>query len=200
MSDYSLVQRGVVTLVVGDVSPKDVDLSSSVKLASAKINYSYRESRFPDPILDLDYRGVTVRFLDEDTLRIEWNGTLATDPATGGSESITVSYEVMDLEDLGDDIKETLFRLQRVLGYLGENAVQDLLIYDDAGNMTQYRLRTFDSKANAEACTLNIPSGDALETGEMTRVTVTQDIEIAKNDRLSLIKVLTDLLATPGVN
>lgn len=200
MSDYSLIQRGVVTMAVGEVSPKDVVLVTAVKLTSAKVEISLAEARFPDPVLDLDYRGVTARLLNSTTLRFEWKGTLATDPATGGSESIAVAWEVFDIENMGDDVKETLFRLQRILGYLGENCVQDLITYDDAGNMTQYRLRSFASKSTAEAATIDLPQGQALETGELSRVLITQDLEIAKNDRLSLVKVITDILATPGVN
>ena len=200
MSDYSLVQRGVTTLIVGDVSPKDVPLNTAVKLSSSKVLITVRESRFPAETSDLDYRGVTAFLLNSTTLRIEWNGVLSTDSGTGASETISVSWEVVDLENLGDDLKEILFRLQRALGYLGENAVQDLLVYDDAGNMTQYRLRCFNSDDNAQAATINIPDGSSLETGELARVTVTQDIQIAKNDRLSLTRLLTDLLATPGVN
>jgi hypothetical protein len=136
--------------------------------------------------------GACVRILDATHVRLEWNGTLA------AGETIDACFEVFDIENLGDDIKEILFRNERILGYLGENIVQDTLIYDDAGNMTSYRLRVFDSKVNAEAATVDFVG--VLQTGERARVTMTQDINFRKNDRLSLIRVLTDVLVTPGVN
>jgi hypothetical protein len=200
VSTYNLVHRGVVTVTVGDVSPKDIALPSSVKLGSAFVIPSIREARLPDPVLDLDYRGATIRLLDASTLRLEWNGTLSTDPDTGGTESITVAYQVYDLENLGDDLKEILFRLQRALAYLGENVLQDRILYSSSGVMTQYRLRVFDSKAHANAATKDVPDATPLQTGEIARSTVTQDVIAGKNDRRSLAKVLDLLLVTPGVD
>ena len=200
MSSYNLVHRGVVTVTVGDTSPKDIALPSPVKPGSAIVLHTLRESRLPDPVLDLDYRGATIRLLDANTLRLEWNGTLSTDPETGGVETITASYEVFDLENLGDDVKEILFRLQRLLGYQGENALEDGIVYDDAGRKTQFRLRVFDSAASVNAATENIPDGSPLETGELARVTVTQDFDNPRNDRILVAAVRDVLAATPGVD
>lgn len=199
MSDYNLVQRGVLTLNVGAVSPVDVVLASAVKMSSAVVTATARGQRFEDPINDLDYFGVTARMLDATHVRFEWNGVLFTDVVTGASEQIVVAWQVHDLSNFGNDVKEVLFRLERLLGYLGENVLQDSLLYDDAGNVTQYRLRLFDTKAHTQAATPNFP-GPGLETGELSRVTVTQDVAVDQNDRLSLMKVITDLVATPGVN
>jgi hypothetical protein len=134
-----------------------------------------------------------VRLLDENTIRLEWDGTLA------AGETIDAAYEVYDLENLGDDLKELLFREQRVLAYLGENVIQDKILYNNAGVMTQYRLRVFDSKANANGATVDTEN-PSLETGELARSTVTQEIVAGKNDRSSLAKVLDLLLTTPGVD
>jgi len=130
--------------------------------------------------------GVLVRLLDADTVRVEWDG----DPLLAG-ESIDVSFEVFDIENLGDDVKEILFRQARILSFHGENAIEDLIVYDDAGNPVTYRIRTFDTKANAEAATLEIPDGDPLEVGECSRVGVVQDFNVETNDRKSIIMTLT---------
>lgn len=222
------VQRAVVNLTNSDSSPKVVNLAASVDANAAVLDINVKEIRAADPnsgveahlmasgttivlnfdplamgdTIDLAYqviehkprRGASVRILNSTTVRMEWDGTLA------AGETIDAAYDVFDLENFGDDMKEALFRLQRLLGYQGENCVQDNITYDDAGNMTAYRLRVFSSKTNAEAATLDLEDGEALETGELVRIQVTQDINIGTNDRLSLYRVLTDLLATPGVD
>lgn len=201
MADYSLVQRGVVTITPADgAGPINVTLGTAVKLGSAKVHVTIAEQRFPDADSDLDYRGATVRLTTTTNLQIAWKGgALIDDPFLGAAEEITVSYEVFDIEDIGDDLKELLFRTQRILGYLGENVIQDQLIYDDAGNMVQYRLRAFNSKVNAEAATPELPLGDPLEAGEVARVLMTQNINFGKNDRTLLYRLLTNLIDTPGV-
>ncbi|HEV3029017.1 MAG TPA: hypothetical protein VG457_15680, partial [Planctomycetota bacterium] len=86
------------------------------------------------------------------------------------------------------------------LGYLGENVIQDLLTYDTAGNLVSYRARVFDSEADANAATFDIPEASSLQAGELSRILVTIDIDIANNDRQSLIMTLDKLeTPTPGV-
>ncbi|MGH9461072.1 MAG: hypothetical protein ACRD5D_00560 [Candidatus Polarisedimenticolia bacterium] len=202
MSDYALAQRGVTTVTVGDTSPKDVTLASPIKTGAAQLHCSIRESRIPalpEPDLTLEHRGATCRILNSTTIRIEWNGTLSTD-AEAGNETITVAWEVWDIESLGDDVQEILFRLQRILGIQGENSIQDLMTYDQAGNPTQFRVRTFDTKVDAEAATVDLPSASALEAGELDRHLVTLEWSTAKNRPKSILSVRTHLLApTPGV-
>jgi len=137
---------------------------------------------------NVDYRGATVRLVDATTVEMSWDGGAL---LTG--ETITATYEVFDVEDMGDDLKEILFRLTRLLGYAGENVRQDLLSYDDPGNMIMYRLRVFDTRANAEASTPDLPDGEDLETGELARVRMTQEILASQNDRTGMIRVLTDV-------
>lgn len=136
----------------------------------------------------------TLRLLDANTVRMDWDGNLL------AGDFVTGQYEVWDIENLGDDIKELLFRGQLVLGHLGENSIQDSIVLDDAGNMVSYRKRIFDSKANAELATPDIPDADALETGELSRVKVTQSIEQANNDRDLMTQVVLLKAPTPGVN
>ena len=205
MADYSLVYRTVLTVTVGDddiidggggLFYKDFALPASVKPGSTFIQQACREARIPtvpEPSLTLESRGALVRLLDEDTLRLEWFGELANDPEAG-DEKIAVSVEVFDIDRVGNDLRESLYRQQRILGYLGENTRQDLLDYDDAGNIRSYRLRVFDSRANAEASTPELPDGEDLQTGELSRVRMTQRILTNTNDRSLLLKVLTDVL------
>ncbi len=209
MSDYNMVYRASISVTVGSADVvddgdgafhKDFALPSPVKTGSTFLTQSCRYRRIGD-----EY-GATVRLFDEETLRMEWYGDpltdegLLNDESTGLDEIITCTVEVFDLEELGDELKELLFYAVRVLAYLGENIIQDLLEYDDAGNLVSYRLRTFNSKVNCEAATPDIDAGDALETGELARVTMSQDIEMSKNDRALLLRVLTDVAATPGVD
>ncbi len=138
-------------------------------------------------------RGATIRLLDEDTVRIEWDLQLA------AGETITISYEVVDLDEIGDMLLEAQFRAQRILGELGINMIQDLTERDDMRNLIQYRIRTFLTKAEAIAATLDIPDGSPLEAGEISRRTLTVDVDIRSNDRKSLTSVLDSVLDTPGL-
>lgn len=209
MVDYNMVYRTNLSVTVGTSGVvdagnglfyKDFTLPAAVKLGSTFIQQSCRYRRIGD-----EY-GATVELFDEDTLRMKWYGDpnttegLLNDESTGLDEIMDVAVEVFDIEELGDDLQEILFRATRTLAYLGENVVQDLLEYDQAGNLVEYRLRTFDSRANAEGCTPDLPQGEALETGELGRVLMSQDIEMDKNDRSLLMRVLTDVLATPNVD
>lgn len=223
------VQRGVQNFTNATAFPVSVALGTAVDDAAAQVNITFKDSRATTPTVrgvtarlinagaDIEFnaaalgvgetldvaweviehktsRQATLRLINATTVRLEWDGALA------AGETITAMFEVFDFEDAGDDLKRVLFNSQRMLGYLAENMLQDLIIYDDAGNMTQYRMRLFNSKTNAEAATVDIADASPLETGEWARVTVTQDINFQKNDRLSLLKVLTDLIATPGVS
>lgn len=221
----TFVQRGQIAAVNPDTSPKDSAAFTAVDTVASHVTATWKENRagnargatlklLSSTQVRMEWDGVLaaaetltgefevvehkprraafLRILNATTVRMEWDGTLAV------GETIEAHFEVFDMENLGDDVKELLFRLQRMLAYLGENLLQDLIIFDDAGNMVSYRLRAFNSKVNAEAATVDTPG--ALETGELARQTVTQDINFARNDRLSLVRVITDLLATPGVN
>jgi hypothetical protein len=210
VADYNLVYRAVLTVTAGDsgitlsggLYGKNFALPSAVKPSSTFINQRVAESRvpsLPEPTLTLEHRGAFVRLVNANTVRLEWKGALVTDPEAG-PETISAYAEVYDLESVGDDIKEMLFRQQRALGYLGENALQDLIQYDDAGNMVTYRLRLFATADNASNATPDLPNGEDLETGELARMTMSQEILTSKNDRVQLIRLLTDLLATPGVD
>lgn len=201
MADYSLMYRTTLRVTVGSsgvVGPdaddgyyKDFTIPE-VALGMAKVESEIKYRRIGD-----EY-GASVKFQDNVTLRLSWYGLLQNDEATGLDEIISADVEVQDLDGALSDVKEILFRAQRILGYLGENTVQDLLEYDAAGNVVSYRLRVFDSRTNAEACTPDRPDGSSLQTGELARVTMSQDIVMAKNDRALLIRVLTDVLDTPG--
>ena len=133
----------------------------------------------------------TVRLVDANNVELAWDGVLQP------GDQIVASVDVFDLEDLGDDIKEILFRQVRLLGYEGENSMQDLIVYDTQGNMLTYRVRTFDSKVNLDGATKGATG--ALETGELSRVTFTQTIVVGKNDRTLATEALTDVLLNPDI-
>lgn len=146
----------------------------------------------------LTVRGRLINEGGQDKVEISWTPVAALEATT---EQIDVTFEVFDIENLGDDIKELLFRGQLILGHLGENVIQDSIVLDDGGNMVSYRKRIFDSRTNAEAAEADIPDADALATGELSRVKVIQSIEQANNDRdLMTQVVLLKLSPTPGVN
>lgn len=191
MATLNLVKTGVHTIIPTDTSPVDIALpGDAVKLASAYPLVQVRETRLGSEL------GATAYLFDASTLRIEFKVT----PLPAGEE-IVVRWYVFDIENLGDEIKEVLFRLQGILGYLGENLVQDLITSDQSGNITQYRMRVFDSKANAENAVLNKVDGSPLDMGEQRRVTVTQNVIKAKNTRSTMRKVLDLILSpTPGVD
>lgn len=188
MAVYSLVQSGTITAVAADgAGPKDFTLGTAVKLGTAKVVATVRENRTGDE------RGATLRLLNTTTVRMEWEGTLA------GAETIVAAFFVEDVENLGDDVKEVLYRLTRALGYLGENSIQDKIVADDAGNTIQYRIRVFDSKANAAAATIDTDA--ALETGEIARVQAVQQVSVSTNDRRVLTRTIdpSELEANPDV-
>jgi hypothetical protein len=151
--------------------------------------------------IDLDFevvehkarRGATLRLLDEGTLRAEWDLQLV------DGETITYEWEVIDFDQLADMILEVDFKTQRILGELGSNQIQDLPVRDDMRNLVGYRVRTFQTKEDAEAATIDIPDGDPLEEGEMHRRKVVVDIDIRTNDRKSLVSLLDRLMDTPGI-
>lgn len=202
MADYSVMYRTTLTVTVGSTGViddgggafhKDFTIPEVV-LGESKIHQRMRERRIGDSY------GATVEFFDNVTLRMRWynDGALVNDEATGLDEIISVNVEVEDLDPVLSDLKEMLFDLLRIKGYLGENVIQDLLEFDAAGNIVTYRLRVFDSRTNAEAATPDRPDGSSMQTGELSRVTMSQDIVMSKNDRALLMRVLTDVIATPG--
>jgi hypothetical protein len=188
----------------GGLFYKDFSIApTAVKLGSTFLLSEAAESRIPtvpEPSLTLEHRGAFVTLIAVSTLRLYWRGALATD-AEAGPEKISVGVQLLDLNELGNSFLEVLFRLQRILGELGNNQIQDLLVRDDPGNVTQYRVRVFDTKANAQAATKNLPDGSPLEAGELSRRTVVVQIDVRKNDRTSLTGVQDLILTpTPGVS
>jgi len=137
--------------------------------------------------------GATARILDESTIRVEWDRELET------GEKIVLAWELVDLDEVADMLLEVQFRLQRVLGELGVNQIQDGIVRDDVGNIVEYRSRTFTTKELAVSATEDIEDGEDLEEGEMSRRKVTIDIDIRKNDRKLLISTLDGLMDTPGL-
>lgn len=225
------VQRGAISVVNPDTSPNSAAITAVVLANSELRNLGIRDDRAGNArgaslklasttsvelawdgviaaseTIDAEFevvehreeQGATVRLIDEASVikvEVSWDGTLVS------GETIDVSYEVFDLENFGDDMKEVLFRLQGILGYLGENLIQDLITHDQGGNLTQYRMRLFDTKANTEAATPDIVLGSPLETGEIRRVLITQTIVKRKNVRAGLRKTLELVLSpTPGVD
>ena len=224
------VQRGQIVVTEAATSPTTAAITAVAALAQAHVNAQIRETRAGDSrgatvkLSDVDElslewlggalaagedivaeyeviehhltrQGATLHLLDEDTVRAEWDTELE------AGETITISYEVYDLENLGDDLKEILFRLQKVLGIQGENSIQDLQTYDQAGNPTSFRVRVFDSEDSVDDATIDLPEGDALETGELSRYKVTLDWDGGRNRPKSIVSVRTHLLTpTPEVN
>ncbi len=218
----SSVQRGSVSLTSSSTSPTDVAITS-VDVTAAEVAHSLKQKRTNNftgatvklldathiriqfdtiasgDTVDIEWevrerkarRGATLRVLNTTTLRMEWDGTLV------AGESIDMSYEVDDYSAAGDDIKEVLFRLQRLLAIGGENSFQDKQLYDQAGNPTTLRIRTFDTLAHCEAATLDTAGG--LETGELSRCTVTLTWPTGKNRPTAIQSVITDLASTPGI-
>lgn len=206
MADYSLAYRTSLTVTVGSAGVeddgdgafhKDFTIPQQV-MGESFLNVQIRERRIGD-----EY-GASVEWIDSVTLRMKWFGDpgttegLLNDESTGLDEIIVAQVEIMKLAEFMTDVKEILFQGLRTLGYLGENVMQDLLEYDNAGNLVSYRLRIFQSRATLEAATPDRPDGSDLQTGEISRVTMTQDILLSKNDRALLLRVLTDVAETPG--
>lgn len=207
MSTYSCVYRTTLSVTVGTTGVvddgngafhKDFTIPAT-KVGTTWLNQANRSRRLGD-----EY-GATVELVSATVLRMRWYGDpdapegLVNDETTTLDEIVAVYVEAFDLSPIGDDLKELLFRTLRIVSLLGENVINDLIIPDDAGNVVQYRLRLFDSRPNAEAATPDLPDGNAMETGELSRITMSQDIDIGKNDRALLMRVLTDIIATPGV-
>lgn len=221
-----LVQAGVETVSSGGTSPVNVTITA-VDVAASTVQISVRENRdgvahgvtarlTSSTNLRIEFygtvdaaenievawqvieskpqRGATARLFDENTVRIAWDGTLAT------GETIDVNWEVWDFNDVGNDLLEILFRELRILAYLGENLVTDLLTYDDAGNIVTCRLRIFDTKAHAETCIFDLPIGSGLEDGELARAQIVQEIDKPTNNRTALIRTLEEVADTPGVS
>jgi hypothetical protein len=224
------VRRGTVSAVEPNTSPQLFGVTAVTALAQAELRYQICDTRTGDSrgatleLTDVDEvtlkwlggalsvteeivaeyeitehhltrRGATLRLLDEDTVRAEWDAQLTT------GETISIAYEVYDIEDVGDDLKEILFRMARVLGFQGENSIQDLMNYDQAGNPTTFRVRVFDSEANKDAATVDLPEGDGLQTGELSRYKTTLNWSAGRNRPTSISSSRTHLLTpTPGVS
>jgi hypothetical protein len=223
------IQHGQIAATETDTSPQNAAITAVADLARAYVVATTRESRAGGSGVSVKLSDVdevraewlggalgggedivvefsviehlltrppaTIRLLDEDTVRVEWDAQLEE------GESIVVAYEAFDVEGLGDDLKEILFRLQKILGIQGENSIQDLQLYDGAGNPTSFRVRVFDSESSVDDATVNLPEGDALESGELSRYKVTLDWAANRNRPTSIVSVRTHLLTpTPGVN
>ena len=87
-------------------------------------------------------------------------------------------------------------QLRRLLAYAGENLVVDSYDFDAAGNMTEYRVRGFDTAANAADATLDF-DGEDMEPGELFRTLVTQGFAEPRSLRSSHVSAL-DELTTEG--
>ena len=95
-------------------------------------------------------------------------------------------------------------RLRRALGLLGEHQLVDGFLYDDDGNITECRLRLFESahtmvnNANIWNDRVNESDADALDlvTGEEARYTITASNLLPRNLRTSYQQKLTK--ATTG--
>ena len=179
--------RGIYARLTG--AGANIEFNAGALAVAETIDVSWEVVQNRQPRL------ATVRLLDANTVRLEWDGTLV------AGEKIVASVEVFDIENLGDSIRELEFRTGMTLNYLGHNLMQDLIVMDKQGNLLSFRLRGFDTEVNLAAATKNIAEVQPLETGERFRTTITQDIRTDRNDRILLLKTLTDLLTpTPGVN
>lgn len=139
------------------------------------------------------YKGAILRIKDDENLEVLFDGE-----ELQAGETIDLAYNLIDFDDVINGLLEIDFKAVRALGYLGENQIVDK-VGRVTGNQVTYRIRIFDSKANAEAATENIAEDADLETGELSRVSRTVDIDTKNNDRDFMIRVLTDLAATPGI-
>lgn len=192
MSDYTLIKVGTTTIVPTDTSPKNVSFSGApIKTSSAYPVATISETRLGNEL------GARVLIKDALSLDIHFKVT----PLPAGEE-IVVSWYVFDIENLGDDLKELLHRAQILLGYLGENVIMGNVSIDGQGNFSQYYVRTFDTKTNADAATTNLtdPELDGPDAGELTRFRFTQTIDRPTNERSAMKRVLIFKAATPGVN
>ena len=80
-------------------------------------------------------------------------------------------------------------RQKRILGLLGEHQVVDAFLYDDDGNITECRLRSFDTAANSAAANkwtdrLNVVDPrDGADAGEIALYTITASNLLPRNLR-----------------
>lgn len=79
-------------------------------------------------------------------------------------------------------------RLKRTLGLLGEHQVVDAFLYDDDGNITECRLRTFETKVLAAAAykwvdRLNVTDLAASDSGVISTYTITASNLLPRNLR-----------------
>lgn len=139
------------------------------------------------------YKGAILRVKDDENLEALFDGG----PLQDG-ETIDLAYNLIDFDDVINAILELDFKALRTLGYLGENEILDKVTRETPGNQVTYRLRLFNSKANAENATIGFTGSD-FETGEIARVDRTIDIDAKNNDRESMIRVLSKLADTPGL-
>jgi hypothetical protein len=139
-------------------------------------------------------RAATVRLVDPTFVELAWDGTLQ------AGETIDAVFEVYDLDDAVDQLLELDYKLLRLLGYSGENSLVDLHHYNQGGNMDQFRVRVFDSAANMNNATPDLPEGEALETGEKSRELVTIEWNTETNRRKAIYREVTALASTPGVS
>jgi hypothetical protein len=217
------VQAGRVSLTDADTSPKDITITS-VDVTASEVAATFRENRSDGKSgvvayltsatnLRLEFsistgdtmqvayevrekkarRGATLRLLSTTQVRMEWDGTLA------AGETIDAAFDVYDLDTVGNELLELDFKLLRLLGFSGENSMEDGLDYDQAGNPVLIRIRTFDTKAHRLLATEDIPDGDPLETGELSRVKATLSWSTGKNRPDLIVSDLLDVAATPGV-
>ena len=87
-------------------------------------------------------------------------------------------------------------RMRRTLGLLGEHQLVDGFVYDDDGNITQCRLRIFETKAAAEAAQPWLDAnGDETDTSmitdEIARYTIDATNSLPRNLRTQLRTRLT---------
>lgn len=194
MADYTLIKVGTTTISPTDTSPKNVSFAGApIKTTSAYPVATVSETRLGNE------SGARVVIKDATSLDIHFKVT----PLPAG-EQIVVSWYVFDIENLGDDIKELLFRAQLILGYLGENVLQGNVTLDGQGNFSQYYVRVFQDKAKTDSASVNLddPELDALEDGELARFRFTQTIAKPDNERSDMKRVVL-LKAAPstyGVN
>lgn len=185
-SEYAPYGHGAIVQLKADGSAVQISFPKAAMTEDEEITVHYEVVTE-----NLESRGVTARLTAVNTLEIHYGAALA------AGEELVVAYEVYDLDDVVDKMNEQLYRLTRVLGLLGENALKDLISRDDAGNEVSWRLRVFDTKAHAEAATVDLPDGESLETGELCRVLQTREIIVDVNDETSVLMTRTDLAATP---
>jgi hypothetical protein len=221
------VQQGTIAITDADVGgTKDsAALATAVDTTAAQVVATLREKRTDDyrgatvrlqsatvvratfnppaagDTIDVDFqviehkprRAATLRLLNGTTLRAEWDLQLV------AGETIDIEYEVVEFDQLADMLLEIDFMQVRALAELGENHLQDLLVRDEMRNLVQYRLRTFQTKAQALAAEPGIPDGDPLEAGEISRRTVYIAVDERTNDRSGLLGVLDQVMETPGI-